>query len=319
VSALSLGGGGIGRVYGEVEPDEAMATVRAAVDAGIDLIDLAPTYGPGEASPEAELRVARAFEGSIPEHVRISSKVLIEDPCSKEAVRTTMRSSLEATLRRLGRDHLDLFILHSYIRPAGLPPSRDTIGVDVVRELVRLEFEELVREGLIRGWGLTGTAATDPVCELLEEAPTPTAVQCVTNAVDLIGNLWPPGLAGEPDNARIRRTAAAHGVCIMGIRALAAGALSGLDRDLPASDPAYLDAARAAGFRLYALQQGVSAAYLAHRYALSLPDVGTLVIGAKTRRELDECLAAERVPQLTIDELEEIEAASSLSANEAHT
>jgi aryl-alcohol dehydrogenase-like predicted oxidoreductase len=318
VSVLSLGGGGIGRVYGDVEPGEAMATVRAAVDAGIDLFDLAPTYGPGEASPEAELLVARAFDGAVPPQVRISSKVLIEDPCSRVTVRATMRSSLEATLRRLGRDHLDLFILHSYVRPAGTLPMRDTVDLTTIRQFIRSEFEELVREGAIRGWGLTGTAATDPVCALLEEHPTPTAVQCVTNAPDLIGNLWPPGLEGEPDNARIRRVGALHGVCVMGIRALAAGALAGLDRDLPTSDPAYLDAVRAEGFRLYAHGRGVSAAYLAHCYALSLPDVNTLVIGAKTRRELDECLAAERAPRLTVEELEEIEAACRLT-DEAHT
>ena len=57
VSALSFGGGGIGNVWGAVDRGEAEATVRAAVDAGITLIDLAPTYGPGELSPEAELVV----------------------------------------------------------------------------------------------------------------------------------------------------------------------------------------------------------------------------------------------------------------------
>ena len=49
VSALTLGGGGIGNVWGSVERDEAIATVRAAVDAGITLIDVAPGYGTGEA------------------------------------------------------------------------------------------------------------------------------------------------------------------------------------------------------------------------------------------------------------------------------
>ena len=83
----------------------------------------------------------------------------------------------------------------------------------------------------------------------------------------------------------------------------------------PRPIPAALDAVRAEGFRLYARRQGVSAAYLAYRCALSLPDVGTLVIGAKTRRELAQCLAAERAPELTTEELEEIDTASYLSAD----
>ena len=312
VSALSLGGGGIGGVYGQADFDEAVATVRAAVDAGISLLDLAPTYGPGEASPEAELVVARAFGGQLPEDVRVTSKVLIEDPSPADVIRRTMRESLQGSLERLGRDHLDLYILHSYIRPSRTPPVPGTVDVDAVREVVRPEFQRLVQEGSITGWGLTGTAAPDQVCQLLDDLPPPAAVQCVTNALDAIGNLWPDGLAGSPDNDRIRGTAAARGVAVMGIRALAAGALSeGLDRALSASDPAFLDAGRAEGFRAFAREQGVSAAYLAHRYALSLPDVATVVVGAKNRRELAECLAAAAATPLSKAELREIEVSCS--------
>jgi aryl-alcohol dehydrogenase-like predicted oxidoreductase len=49
VSRLTLGGGGIGQLWGETSREESVATLRAAVDAGIDLIDLAPRYGEGEA------------------------------------------------------------------------------------------------------------------------------------------------------------------------------------------------------------------------------------------------------------------------------
>jgi aryl-alcohol dehydrogenase-like predicted oxidoreductase len=157
---------------------------------------------------------------------------------------------------------------------------------------------------------LTATAATEPVCKLLSEDPAPDVVQCVTNALDAIGNLWPAGLEGRPDNARIRESAIARGICVMGVRALAAGAMADrLDRALPPSDPAARDAARADGFRAFARSRGVSPAYLAYQYALSLPGVATVVSGAKTRRELQECLAAEAAPRLTKAELDEIEAA----------
>jgi aryl-alcohol dehydrogenase-like predicted oxidoreductase len=311
VSALTLGGGGIGGVYGGVDPDEAVATVRAAVDGGITLLDLAPTYGPGETSPAAELVVARAFSGRIPADVRVTSKVLIEDPSPPDAIRRTLRESLRGSLERLGRDHLDVYILHSYIRPSRTPPLAATADLETVREVVRPELERLVEEGTIACWGMTGTAAPDPVCEVLEDDPAPAAVQCVTNALDATGDLWPRGLAGHPDNERIRRVAAARGVAVMGIRALAAGALSdGLDRAASADDPAAVDARRAGGFRALAREYGMSPALLAHRYALSLRDVATLVIGAKTRRELAECLAAEAAGPLSSSELSEIEACS---------
>ena len=57
VSALTLGGGGIGMVWGETTFDECVATVHAAIAAGINLIDLAPSYGDGK----AEQVVGEAF------------------------------------------------------------------------------------------------------------------------------------------------------------------------------------------------------------------------------------------------------------------
>jgi aryl-alcohol dehydrogenase-like predicted oxidoreductase len=307
VSALSLGGGGIGGVYGAVVRDEARATVRAAVDAGITLLDLAPTYGPGEASPQAELVVAEAFGRRLPEQVRVTSKVAIEDPAPATVIRSTMRASLHATLERLGRDHLDLYILHCYVRPPGTAPQPDTIAVDVVSEVVRPEFERLVDEGLIRAWGLTGTAVPDAVCALLEQDPPPDAVQCATNAIDALGNMWPDGLAGEPDGDRILGTAAARGVAVMGVRALAAGALAErLDRAVPASDPTRRDFERAHGFRALAREWGIPPATLAHRYALSLANVATVVIGTKTRRELADCLAAEVAGPLSAEQMARI-------------
>lgn len=48
ISALTLGGGGIGGVWGSTERAEAVATVQAAIDAGITMIDVAPTYGDHE-------------------------------------------------------------------------------------------------------------------------------------------------------------------------------------------------------------------------------------------------------------------------------
>jgi aryl-alcohol dehydrogenase-like predicted oxidoreductase len=307
VSAISLGGGGVGSVYGAVDRDEAVATVRAAVDAGITMLDLAPIYGPGEASPQAELIVGEAFARKLPEHVRVTSKVVIEDPAPAEVIRSTMRGSLRESLDRLGRDHLDVYILHSYIRPAGTAPLPGTVAVDVVRDVVRPEFERLVDEGAIGGWGLTATAAPAEVCALLEEEPSPGAAQCVTNAIDALGNMWPDGFAGQPDNDRIVRTAVAHDAAVMGVRALAAGALTErLDRTVDRSDPTLQDFRRADAFRALAGEWGVPPATLAYRYTLSLPGVATMVIGAKSRRELAECIAAEASPPLSLDEMQRI-------------
>jgi aryl-alcohol dehydrogenase-like predicted oxidoreductase len=314
VSALSFGGGGIGGVYGSVARDEAVATVRAAVDAGITVIDVAPTYGPGEQSPDAELVVAEAFGGAPPDGVRVTSKVMIGDTVPAGAMPRVVRESLRGSLERLAVKRIDLFFLHSYVRPSHVPVRLpDVVDVSVVREVLRPELEQLVAEGLIGDWGLTGIAHPDAICDLLGDSAKPAAIQCVTNPLDSVGNMWPFGPAERPDNGRIRAAARQNDVAVMGIRAVAAGALADrLDRVADADDPAAHDYRRAAGFRVLAAGKGVSAAHLAHRYALSLPDVATVVVGAKTRTELTEILAAEAAGPLTGEEMREIEAACAL-------
>jgi aryl-alcohol dehydrogenase-like predicted oxidoreductase len=314
VSALSFGGGGIGGVYGAIARTEAIATVRAAVDAGITLLDLAPTYGPGERTPEAELIVGEAFEGRLPESVRVTSKTMVDDTMPSASIAASIRTSLERSLTRLGTDRIDVFFLHSYVRPSEMTKgSREVVDIQTVRDVIRPEFERLVDDGLIASWGLTGIGHPDAICDLLGDEAKPAAIQCVTNLLDSVGDMWPFESHDQPDNRRILAAAAAAGVAVMGIRAIAAGALADrLDRDAPDTDPAAVDYRRASGFRELARTKGVSAGELAHRYALSLPGVSTVIVGAKSRVELAGCLAAEAAGPLRAEELREVEDACSL-------
>ena len=68
VSSLTLGGGGLGMLWGPTTFDECVATVHAAVAAGITLLDLAPRYGDGK----AEQVVGEAFSGKLPPGVRVT-------------------------------------------------------------------------------------------------------------------------------------------------------------------------------------------------------------------------------------------------------
>jgi aryl-alcohol dehydrogenase-like predicted oxidoreductase len=313
VGALSFGGGGIGGVYGAVARDEAIATVRAAVDAGVTLLDLAPTYGPGELSPEAELVVGDAFEGRIPEGVRLTTKVMVDDALPVGSLARVIRESLRGSLERLRVARVDLFFLHSYVRPPDAAEAgAEVIEISRVRQFVRPAFEQLVEEGLIGHWGLTGVAHPDAICELLRDEPKPAVVQCIANALDAVGDMWPFEPGEQPDNRRIRAEATRNDVAVMGIRALAAGALAGsLDRVADAADPTLLDVRDARAFRELAHARGSSPARLALRYALSLPDIATVTIGAKTRVELAECLAAEAAGPLSAAEMAEVDSSCS--------
>lgn len=292
VSALTLGGGGIGMLWGATTDEECVATVRAAIDAGINLLDLAPRYGDGK----AESIVGAAFGGRLPSGVRVTSKCLLGDTSAAE-VETRLRQSIADSLARLRLKHLDLFFLHSNVVPDDHPmrrhPSAPTRMTPYSRfvSTVRPVLERLRAEGLIGGWGLTGIGHPDAIIKLLCERPAPGAVQCIANLLDSPGSL--KFFEGRAKPRAVIAAAKANGVGVMGIRAVQAGALTAaIDRDLPPDHGEVRDYARAAGFRRLCAELGENPAVIAHRYALAIPGVDTVVLGVKNRHELGECVAA---------------------------
>ena len=306
VSALTLGGGGLGMVWGETTFEECVATVHDAVAAGINLIDLAPRYGNGK----AEEVVGEAFGGRLPEGVRVTSKCNLGNAPPGE-IEPLLRQSIGGSLRRLRLSRIDLFFLHSNVAPDAQhiarrsdAASRMTLYETFVAEVMPF-FEKLVGEGLIGAWGLTGIGHPDTIIRLLGERPAPAAVQCIANLLDSPGAL--KFFDGPAKPRAVMAAARRNRVGVMGIRAVQAGALTdALDRPLPPDHPEMRDYARAAGFRRLAAELGMSPALLAHRYALSLP-VDTVVLGVKNRSELAECIAAAEAGPLPADLLARID------------
>lgn len=311
VSALALGGGGIGQVWGDTTREESVATVRAAVDAGITLLDLAPSYGAGE----AERVVGVAFDGKLPDGVRVTTKCRLGSP-EPDQVYEILRSSLEDSMKRTRLQRFDLFFLHNFVVRDDQPvsdPSRVT-SRSLFARAVRPAFERLVGEGLIGAWGITGIGVPSAVIEIVNDDPPPAAIQCIANLLDSPGAL---GRYDEPPRPReIIAAANARGLGVMGIRAAQAGALTdALDRPLPNEHPEMIDYRRAAPFRSIAAGLGVGAARLAHRYALSVPGVDTVVLGVKNREELNDCLAAEAEGSLSAELLQRIDSAVGRTAH----
>jgi aryl-alcohol dehydrogenase-like predicted oxidoreductase len=306
VSTLTLGGGGLGMLWGQTTFDECVATVHAAVEAGINLLDLAPRYGDGK----AERVVGEAFGGRLLAGVRVTSKCNLGNPAPDRVYRI-LRESIESSLRLLQVDRLDLFFLHSNLAPDGhamwnRPEVSRLTPVSLFRSHVRPAFEKLKSEGVIAAWGLTGIGHPDAIIEAVAEDPKPAAVQAIANLLDS-----PGGLKFSDEPARPRAVMAAarrNGVGVMGIRAVQAGALTAaIDRDLPADHPEILDYARAAGFRRLCAEIGEDPAIVAHRYALGLR-IDTLVLGVKNRAELAGCIAAAEAGPLPADLIGRIDA-----------
>ena len=307
VSALTLGGGGIGMLWGPTTEDECVATVRAAVDTGITVLDMAPRYGDGK----AEAIVGMAFNGALPAGVLVTSKCNLGNPAA-EQVESILRASIAGSLQRMRLRRLDIFFLHSNLADPAHPMMRHPESAarmtpyPLYESHVRPVMERLVTEGIIGAWGLTGIGHPDQIIRALGDAPKPAVVQCIANLLDS-----PGGLKFHGDKARPRAVIAAaqaNGVGVMGIRAVQAGALTAaIDRDLPADHPEMRDYARAAGYRALCKELGENPAILAHRYALSL-DIDTLVLGVKNRAELAECVAAAASGSLAPDLIARIDA-----------
>ena len=307
VSTLTLGGGGLGMLWGETTVEECVATVHAAVAAGITLLDLAPRYGDGQ----AERVVGEAFGGHLPAGVRVTSKCNL-GTLPAEEIEGTLRRSIETSLRLLRLDRLDLFFLHSNLVPDGhaMWGNRGSMSrmtsVTLFRDVVRPLFARFVAEGLIGAWGLTGIGHPDTIIRLLSERPAPAAVQCIANLLDSPGGL--KFFEGPAKPRAVMAAARAPGVGVMGIRAVQAGALTAaIDRALPADHPEVRDYARAAGFRRLCAELGENPAIIAHRYALGLP-IDTLVLGVKNRQELADCVAAADAGPLPADLMARIDA-----------
>ncbi|WP_297103299.1 aldo/keto reductase [uncultured Devosia sp.] len=305
VSRLTLGGGGIGQVWGPTSEDEAVATLRAAVDAGITLLDAAPGY------KICEAMIGRAFEGKLPDGVRVTTKYSLGTVAPDQAY-DQLRASLEHSLVAMQLERVDMMLLHSEIRPddfeypPGQPPKDErSTALTFYREAVRPAFAQLVRDGLIGDWGITGINHAAATIAALSDGPLPAAVQAIANLLDSPGEMNGTGLDPRPRD--VIAAAKAAGVGVMGVRAVQAGALTGaLDRD--DNSPTSRDFARAEPYRALCRQWGASPALIAHRYALGIAGVDTLVLGVKNRAELDEAVAAETLGPLETEQVAAIEA-----------
>lgn len=162
VSALGLGCMGMSDMYGPTDRHESIATIHAALDAGINILDTGDFYGMGD----NELLIRDALRGRNREQAVISVKFgALRGPDGSwsgfDARPEAVRTFLAYSLRRLGTDYIDVY------RPARLDPAvpiEDTVGA----------IGELVQAGYVRHIGLSEVGAetlrranaVQPICDL---------------------------------------------------------------------------------------------------------------------------------------------------------
>ena len=293
VSALGLGAMGMSDFYGPADREESVATLKAALDEGITLIDTGDFYGSGH----NEILVGEAIRGCRRDEVVISVKFgALRDPQGNftgvDLRPVAIRNFLAYSLKRLNTDYIDVY------RPARMPPGTD------VEEVVRT-LADLVKAGNIRHIGLSEIGA-----KTLRRAAA------VHPIVDLQIEY---SLASRDIEPEILPTARELGIGITAYGVLSRGLLSGhwsSNRAVTASDfrarsPRFQGANLEKNLRLVeairavAQRKGITVAQAAIAWVLSRGEDIIPLIGARTRERLDEALGAAEIT-LTGPDLDEL-------------
>ena len=315
ISALTLGGGGLGQVWGETSREEAVATVNLAIEKGITHLDVAPMYGKGE----AERVVGEVFKGKDLGDVKITTKCRL-GTLPDDEVYDRLISSLNKSLDNLNIERVDLFLLHSQLRQDDFQlytlneyRETNTTSLSCYYNAVIPAFERLKEEGKIGSWGIGGLGQTQAILEVLNHDIQPEAIQCVVNPLNSAGAI---GYVDQDfDPQKILTESQKVGVPILGIRAVQAGALTlEMDREPHPSGfdiKDFEDYDKAEPFRKLASEWKMNPSILAHRYALSAEKVSSVILGVKNREELLECVEAESLGKLDQDQISAIDTALS--------
>jgi aryl-alcohol dehydrogenase-like predicted oxidoreductase len=162
VSVLGLGCMGMSSMYGPADRKESLATIAAAVDAGINLLDTGDFYGMGH----NELLIGEALKTIPRERVLLSVKFgALRDPAGAwvgyDARPAALKNFLTYSLQRLGVEHIDIY------RPARLDPVvpiEDTVGA--IADMIKAGYVRHVGLSEVGADTLRRAAAVHAICDL---------------------------------------------------------------------------------------------------------------------------------------------------------
>ncbi len=295
VGAVGLGCMGMSWAYGAAERDDerSIAVIRRAIEIGVTLIDTADMYGP---FTNEEL-VGRALEGRRDEVVLATKGgLVVDDPATASLHRDGrpehIRSAIDASLERLGTDHVDLYQLH---RPDPEVPLEETWGA----------MAEAVEAGKARALGASELSVAE-----LELAHSVHPVASVQSEL----SLWTREPLGD-----VLPWCEANDVAFIPFSPLGRGFLTGKmtaaaldDDDLRGTFPRFSEEAMAANqalvdrVREIAEAKGASAGQVALAWVLAQGDAVIPIPGTRRIEYLEENAAAARL-ELSEAELETLD------------
>ena len=293
VSVLGYGAGAVGGLFTKGRPADQERAAARAIEAGINYFDTAALYGNGESERNLG-RVLKALKADVV----VGSKVRLSAE-HRANVSKAVAQGMDDSLKRMGRDHVDLFQLHN---PLVAKDGGDKLAIDIALEEVAPALDKLRQAGKTRFIGFSGVGETAALHRAIESKLFDT-VQVVYNALNpSAGGPLAKGAPGQDYGRLLDKVAAADMGTII-IRALAGGALAGTAERHPlamqAVDPIgsapdfATDVARAKELEPLVKEGAAeSLTELAERFVIAHPAVSTMLVGYSTLEQLETAIAA---------------------------
>jgi len=307
VSILGFGCGAVGGLMVRGAPEDQERAVARALEVGVNYFDTAAMYGNGE----SEKNLGRVLARLKPDIV-VGTKVRIPS-ADFGRIGAAVAESLEASLKRMGRQQVDIFHLHNAITTDG---GGESIAAKIVLNEVVPAFEKLRQQGKMRFLGITAVGDTAALHQVIDARVFDSAQVSYNMLNPSAGQALPAGYPAQ-DYGRMFDHTKAAGVGVVGIRVLAGGALSGAADRHPIASPPPEPIGSANSYegdlqrarRLSPLVQQGHAADLpeaAVRFAITHSAMGTILVGMATPMEFEQALAAVNkgpLPQAALDTL----------------
>lgn len=303
VSSLVFGGGAVGGLLINKDEETRLRAVQRAIDAGINWIDTAPSYGQGK-SEQAIGALLPHLNGDV----HISTKFRL-DGSDLFDIAGQIERSLTESLERLQRPKVTLLQLHN---PIAAKSDDRAIGLaDVLKPHGVLDaLDHLRHQGMIDHFGITALGDTPSIIKVLKSNRVASA-QVYFNLLNPSATFTPPPSWPCYNFTGIVDTCAEHGVAPMNIRVFSAGVIAtderhGRERPLTAGDTVESEAKKAKYLFDGLGDQYGTRAQTAVRFALAQSRLACVVIGLAEPEHLEEAIAAEAMGPLPNAALQEI-------------